>query len=101
MQAIITKFIPCTNFKPSRIKASCERGSLMLSWNHGGDVEKNHVQAAQMLVNKFMDEDANDENKRYRTEPAKNPWNNPRAHGQLKSGEFVHAFICGLEAKTN
>ncbi len=26
MQAIITKFIPCTNAKPNRIKASCDRG---------------------------------------------------------------------------
>ena len=33
MQAIITHFIPCTNFKESRVKAVCEAGSLTLGWN--------------------------------------------------------------------
>ena len=32
MQAITTKFLPATNHKPSRVKASCEAGSVTVSW---------------------------------------------------------------------
>jgi hypothetical protein len=87
MQAIITKYIAPTNFKGARIRAKCERGAITLSWDHGGGVEFNHVGTAQALVAKFVAEDA----VKYGTK--NNPWEKPRACGQIPSGEFVHVFI--------
>lgn len=49
MQAIITRFIPCTNYRQSRVKAVCEAGSLTLGWDHALNVEENHQAAAQAL----------------------------------------------------
>lgn len=87
MQAIITKFISTTTYKSARIGAKCERGSIILPWDHGKDAEDNHIGAAQALVDKFVAEDA----KRYGTE--RNPWAKPRAVGQIPSGEYVHVFV--------
>ncbi len=53
MQAITTKFIPCTNFKPSRVKAECCAGSITLSWDHAENVEGNHDFAFKALVKKL------------------------------------------------
>ena len=33
MQAITTRYLPCTNCRGSRIKAECERGSITVSWD--------------------------------------------------------------------
>ena len=53
MQAIQTKFIPCTNFHPSRVKARAEAGSITLEWDHALDVEENHEKAAKALQEKL------------------------------------------------
>ena len=50
MQAIQTKFLPCTNFRGSRVKAWCEAGSVTVSWDYALSVEENHTKAAQALV---------------------------------------------------
>lgn len=34
MQAIVTKYLPATNTKGARIKASCEAGSVTISYPH-------------------------------------------------------------------
>jgi hypothetical protein len=94
MQAIITKYLPATNHKPSRIKASCERGSITVGYHSEMAGESPHIGAAQALVNKFIAEDA----KQYG--PHVNPWSKPRAVGQIPSGEFVHVF-CGQCDATN
>jgi hypothetical protein len=86
MQAIITKYLPATNFKGARIKASCDRGSAIVPYPHELSGDACHVFAADYLVGKFMAEDA----KRYGTE--QNPWARARACGQLSSGEYVHVF---------
>lgn len=53
MQAIITKYIPCTNTKPSRVKATCEAGSITLSWDSSGDDKLVHQGAARKLCQKL------------------------------------------------
>lgn len=88
MQAIITKYVPPTNTKPSRIKAVCERGSITSSWDHGLGVAENHFAVADLLVSKFIGEDV----AKYGTPPAKNPWGKTRAMGQIPSGAYVHVF---------
>lgn len=87
MQAILTKYIPATNHRGSRIKASCERGSIMVSAGMmAGSVEENHIEAAGELVAKFVKEDV----KRYATQD--NPWNSPRVVGCLPTGDYCHVF---------
>ena len=53
MQAIITKYLPCTNNRPSRIKAFADAGSLTVEWDYSLDVEANHRAAAQSLQQKL------------------------------------------------
>ena len=86
MQAIITKVIPATNFKTTRIKAICERGSVIIS---AIDLSEDaHELAAKVLCIRFADEDE----KKYETPPNNNPWLRPFVTGQLPSGDYVHVF---------
>lgn len=94
MQAIITRYIPATNYKPSRIKASCARGKVILSCDalsgDGRDSdEMTHIRAASILVARFAVEDF----AKYGTPHGENPWNKPRVVGQLPSGEMAHVFL--------
>lgn len=56
-QAITTKFLPPTNFKPSRIKARCQRGSIIVPYDHSLNHDSNHIAAARALLDKFANED--------------------------------------------
>lgn len=92
-QAIETKILPATNTKPTRIKARCERGSIIISADSlSGDQmngsESTHVKAAQILVEKFIREDS----KQYGSDPKTNPWNAPRVAGGTKEG-YAHVFL--------
>lgn len=53
MQAIVTKFIPATNTRGSRVKASAQAGSVTLGWDHRLDPAGNHKAAAIALVRKY------------------------------------------------
>lgn len=53
MQAIQTKFIPCTNFQPSRVKAWAEAGSVTVVWDDGLSPFENHTRAAKALLAKL------------------------------------------------
>ena len=53
MQVITTKYLPPTNFKGSRIKASCEAGSVTVGFCHDGSVEDAHAKAAITLIVKL------------------------------------------------
>ena len=53
MQVITTKYLPPTNFKGSRIKASCEAGSVTVGFCHDGTVEDAHAKAAIALIAKL------------------------------------------------
>lgn len=53
MQAIVTKFIGPTNFRPSRIKATAAAGSIIISWDSSHGITSNHAAAAKALVEKL------------------------------------------------
>ena len=53
MQAITTKFLGPTNSRGPRVKASAERGSITVHWDHRFNVESNHALAAKALAEKF------------------------------------------------
>jgi hypothetical protein len=54
MKAIVTKYIPCTNTKPSRIKATdTEHNSIIVSYNDDSDTEHAHMAAALALCKKM------------------------------------------------
>ena len=58
MQAIATKYIPPTNCRGSRIKASCDRGSISIPYPHELSGDEVHREAVRQLVAKFVSEDA-------------------------------------------
>lgn len=90
MQAIITKHIGATNTHGSRIKATCDRGTITVPVDYDLDSRAaNHVAAAQALVNKFLQEDF-DIRGELRSD---NPWNRPRAAGAAYNGTYAHVFI--------
>ena len=89
MQAIVTKYLPATNTKPSRIKAQCARGSITVSMSYESGIDGEHVAAAKALCSKFIAEDV----KKYASDPASNPWGKPFVTGCLPSGNFCHVFL--------
>lgn len=89
MQAIITKYLPATNTKSSRVKATCARGSLVVSYPHELSGDAIHEYAATQLVNKFVALDLHV----YGTPRSKNPWAKARVLGTLPSGDVAHVFI--------
>ena len=86
-QAIVTKYLPATNFKGSRIKAYCERGSITISYPDELSGDACHIAAADALVAKFVKEDE----KRYGTN--QNPWSRKRVCGGLPDGTTAHVYI--------
>lgn len=89
MQAILTRYLPATNTRGSRIKATCERGSITISYPSECHGEAAHVRAADALVAKFVAEDI----KRYGAGAEKNPWQRPRVCGGLPDGSWAHVFV--------
>jgi len=89
MQAIIAKLIPATNSLPARIKASCERGFLTLSYDDSeGDAFDATVKA---LCIKFDKEDA----VKYGPEGSEgSSWRSQKVKSQIPSGEWVYIFTC-------
>ncbi len=86
MQAIETKYIGPSNYRGSRIKATCERGSITISYDDALNSDDAHIAAADALVAKFVKEDE----KRYGTN--RNPWSAKRIMGGLKKTN-VHVFV--------
>ncbi len=52
-QAITTKFLGPTNHHGSRIKATCEAGSLYFECDDALDIDDNHAMAAAMLASRY------------------------------------------------
>jgi hypothetical protein len=50
MQAILTQYLPATNFKGSRVKATCQAKSKTLHWDHALNIDENHMAAARALA---------------------------------------------------
>ena len=88
MQAIITKYLPATNFKPSRMKATCARGSVTVSYDHDFNNDGNHFAAASELCSRFVIKDKS----KYVASGA-NPWSGPRIMGTLPNGDYCHVFL--------
>ncbi len=79
MKAIITKYLPFTNTKPSRIKASAEGVeslTLTLNWleTNGLPQDSPHITAAKIFA-------------------VDHHWPTNLASGGLPSGEWAHCFI--------
>jgi hypothetical protein len=74
MQAIETKYLPVTNTRPSRIKASCDASSIIVAWDYSLDIEENHINAASKLCKKLE-------------------WNKTIISGCLPSGNYAHVFL--------
>ena len=89
MQAIHTKYIPATNHRGSRIKATCERGSITISHDTGLSDDDSHKLAAAMLQKRFAAED----HKQYGTPHAENPWMRPTVMGGLPGGGNAHVYL--------
>jgi hypothetical protein len=54
MQAIITKYLPATDLRGSRIKARCERGNITISYpDERGPGEDAHRASCEAIVAKF------------------------------------------------
>ena len=53
MQAIVTKYLPATNTRGSRIKATCDAGSVSISYPHELSGSDCHRAAAQALLDKL------------------------------------------------
>lgn len=86
MQAITTKVLPCTNTKPTRIKAECERGSLTVCVDCTS--EATHRAVVRVLCERFAYEDE----KQYGSHIESNPWIRPFVTGQSKDGNYQHVF---------
>jgi hypothetical protein len=81
-QAIKTRYLPCTNTKPSRIKAVCEADSVIISYDHELDNETAHLKACHTLQRKIADKTQN------------NQWNRPVIGGALPKNEgYCFVFI--------
>lgn len=89
MQAIQTKYISATNTRGSRIKASCERGSLTIPYPYELSGDEVHREAVRQLVCRFIEEDK----KGNATPPASNPWGREFVTGGLPDGTCAHVFI--------
>jgi hypothetical protein len=53
MQAITTKYLPCTPTKPQRIKADFGDKSITVNWDYSLEVAPNHIAAAKALIAKL------------------------------------------------
>lgn len=57
MQAIKTKYLPATNYRGSRVKATCERGTLTLPYRYDCDQFECHRETARQLFEKIFSKD--------------------------------------------
>ena len=92
-QAILTKVLPATHSRPTRIKAQAARGWVTVSYDFAGplDGEMTHRRAALELINRFLAEDA----VKYGSDRSRNPWARPFLTGCLPSGNYAHVFVEG------
>jgi hypothetical protein len=92
MQAILTRYLPATNVRGSRIKASCDRGSITISYPHEFSGDECHREAVRQLVAKFNKEDAKT-HEVWKPTPGKG-WNAPFITGGLpNNGGYAHVFL--------
>ena len=73
-QAIVTRYLCPTNTRPSRIKVTCDRASLTITFPQGESLVDAHAVAVRALLAKFHKEDAPDGDYRYRSWPEFGRW---------------------------
>lgn len=89
MQAITVKYLGPTSSRGSRLKASCERGSITIPYPHEESGQDKYWKAAKALIAKFIKEDK----KKYNTPQVENPWRGPWSCGSSsKETIFVRIF---------
>lgn len=89
MQAIKTKYHGPGNVRGSRVKASCERGSLLVEWEHGLNPDQNHRRAAKLLLDKFAAEDV----KAYPGTTLESHHWGEFITGEIENGICVHVLV--------
>ena len=77
MQAILTKYLGPTNNKGSRIKASCDAGSINIPYPYEFDIADAHKFAARQLTEKLK---------------WKSECYGELITGQLPCGDYCHVF---------
>lgn len=80
MQAILTRYLPVTDSRGSRIKALCTRGSVTIPYPYELSGDEVHREAVRALLAKF--------NK----ETPQAPWPVDFVTGCLPSGDYAHVF---------
>lgn len=75
-QAIVTKYLPPTDFKGARIVAKAQAGQKTYAWNHALDAADNHISAAKLFADFWG-------------------WEGNWRSGVLPSGEYCHVKEVG------
>ena len=89
MQAIQTKYLPPTDTKGARIKATCERGTRTIPYPYELSGDSVHREAALQLIERFVSQDW----KERATPPSQNPWKRAFVTGGLPDGSMAHVFL--------
>jgi len=80
-QAILSKYLPATSTRGSRIKAYCERGSVTIPYPYELSGAACHRKAVDALLAKFRDEDG-----------VYCSWSRPYVTGGTADG-YAHVFV--------
>ena len=89
MQAIQTKYLPATNYRGSRVKATCERGSITIPFPYDKSGDAIHREAALQLLERFVSEDWTER----AIPPSQNPWKRAFVTGCLPDGTMAHILL--------
>ncbi len=89
MQSIQTKYLPATNTRGSRIKATCERGSITIDYPHELSGDEVHREAVRQLLERFVSEDWAERS----IPPSQNPWKRDFVSGSLPDGTMAHVLL--------
>lgn len=50
LQAIVTRYLPPTNYRPARIVVQCYAKRMVVEWDDGAGPDANHCRAAGILI---------------------------------------------------
>lgn len=89
MQAIKTKYYGATNHRGARVKATCDAGSVTVSWDYALGTEANHDSARKSLQLKISRQNERGDNN-YTC--SNDPWLRPMVGGALPNNEG-YAFV--------
>lgn len=102
MQAITVKWLPATNTRGTRLKASCRRGSIIITASKlldpSGMGDSHEAQACSLLCEKFIAEDMENARPHYQARGEEvtrsvSSWNCKWIQGQTVNGEHVFVSI--------